>query len=320
MFDTMPALQPSPRKRSYCSCSLNTTSVYPSNHLESGPQSEVVPDCKILQRIRFSSLIPDLDVTSEYINTEALMRGINKHTSPEENNLEFSSQEKRPVNLMTLDFDLKDYLKNEKQNVLQTLDDGKHSWKGNNSQEIRWDQQNRRKRQNNYESLSLIVFPSVSQNDLEEFTYFFPEDHTEDVYQEFVPTWPTPSGHTENSTLALCQHILANSSIGRHCFAFLGKRLDSVIDMCVKDILLKDDISWAEAGVALLENECERRILEEGIYNIEEDEKSVEDILLELKCPNLCSGNGQCMEWGCICSPGFSSYDCSDSHGKSSLV
>ena len=56
---------------------------------------------------------------------------------------------------------------------------------------------------------------------------------------------------------------------------------------------------------------------EEGKYNREEYRKSIKDILLSLKCPNLCSGHGQCMEWGCACSPGFSSYDCSDSRGKS---
>ncbi|VCX15650.1 unnamed protein product, partial [Gulo gulo] len=60
----------------------------------------------------------------------------------------------------------------------------------------------------------------------------------------------------------------------------------------------------------------EKRILEEGRHSTEEYSKSVEDILEVLKCPSLCSGNGECVEWGCACSPGFSSYDCSDSHDK----
>uniref|UniRef100_A0A8D0VT82 von Willebrand factor D and EGF domain-containing protein n=1 Tax=Sus scrofa TaxID=9823 RepID=A0A8D0VT82_PIG len=319
MFDIMPVSLPSPRKPSFCGCSLETTSLYPSsNPLETVSQSEIVSACKDLKHIKFASLIPDLDVTSEYINSEALGRGINKHTSREENNLDFFPHEKTShVNLTNLDLNLQKHPGNEKQNALKSVDEGRHTQnQSNHSQEMRWDRQNRWKRQNFYEFLPLFAFQSLSQSDLEEFTYFFPEDHTEDVHPEFVPTWPTPSGLTEYSTLALCQETLAKSGIGRHCLAFLGKRLDGVIDMCVKDVLLKDDLSWAEAGVALLENECEKRILEEGKYNREEYRKSIQDILLVLKCPNLCSGHGQCMEWGCACSPGFSSYDCSDSHDK----
>ncbi|XP_072620526.1 von Willebrand factor D and EGF domain-containing protein isoform X6 [Vulpes vulpes] len=315
MFDTMPISPPSPGKLSYCSCSLNTNSLYPFDHLDSISQQEIISGCKDLKHAKFSFLIPELDVTSEYINSEALIRGINEYTSGEENNLNFLSQEKKHVNLSKLELHLQKHPGNEKQEAPKTLDNGKHTQdQGSHSQEMRRDPQNRWKRQNFYEFLPMFAFQSLSQSDLEELTYFFPEDHTEDVHQEFVPTWPTPSGLTEGHTLALCQQTLANSSVGRRCLAFLGKSLDNAIDMCVKDVLLKDDLSWAEAGVALLENECEKRILEEGKYNAEENSKSVEDILLVLKCPNLCSGHGQCMEWGCACSPGFGSYDCSDSH------
>ncbi|VFV41775.1 Hypothetical predicted protein, partial [Lynx pardinus] len=316
MFDTMPISPPSPGKQSYCSCSL-TNSLYPSDHLDSVSQPEIVSGCRDLKHVKFSFLIPELDVTSEYINSEALTRGINEYAF-EESNLNFFPQEKKHVNLTKLDLDLQTHPGNEKQETPNTSDNGKQTQdQGSRSQEMRWDPQNRWKRQNiNYEFLPMFALRSLSQSDLEEFTYFFPEDHSEDVHQEFVPTWPTPSGLTEYSTLALCQQTLGNSSIGRHCLAFLGKSLDSAIDMCIKDVLLKDDLSWTEAAVALLENECERRILEEGKYNTEEYGKSIEDVLSVLKCPNLCSGNGQCMEWGCVCSPGFSSYDCSDSHDK----
>lgn len=130
-----------------------------------------------------------------------------------------------------------------------------------------------------------------------------------------MPSWPTASGLTELSILALCQQTLVNSSIGRLCLPFLGSPLNRAIDLCVNDILLKDDVRWAEAGVALLENECERRVLEEGKHGIEH-RKSIGGILKVLKCPNLCSGHGQCMDWGCVCFPGYSSYDCSDSYGR----
>ncbi|XP_019489258.1 PREDICTED: von Willebrand factor D and EGF domain-containing protein, partial [Hipposideros armiger] len=318
MFDTTPISRPSPGKPSYCSCSCDTASLYPSSHhLDSVSQPDIVSGCKDLKHVQFSSLIPELDVTSEYINSEALDRGRKKHTSQEENNPIFFPQENKHVNLTKLDFNLQKHPENEKQDAPKTLDNGTHTQNQvSHSQETGWHRQTRWKRQNFYEFLPLFAFQSLSQSNVEEFPYFFPEDHTEDVRPEFVPMWPTPSGLTEDSTLSLCQQTLANSSIGRHCLAFLGKRLASVTDMCIKDVLLKDDLTWAEAGVALLENECERRILEEGKYNTEEYGKSIEDILLVLKCPNLCSGNGQCVHWGCMCSPGFSSYDCSESHDK----
>uniref|UniRef100_A0A8D2ARD3 von Willebrand factor D and EGF domains n=1 Tax=Sciurus vulgaris TaxID=55149 RepID=A0A8D2ARD3_SCIVU len=313
MFDRMPISQSLPRKLPYCSCSSDSATKYPfSNHLDGISQPEIASGCKDLQHVRFSSLIPELDVTSEYINSEALVGRISKHTLREVNNLTVLLQGKKYVDLTKRDLNLQ-HPGNEKQDAPKYLDNEKHTQdQSSYSQEMRRNRQNRWKRQNFNEFPPWFAFQSLSQTNLEQFSYFFPEDHAEDVHQEFIPLWPTPSGLTHYSTLELCQRTLANSSIGRLCFAFLGKRLDHVVDMCVKDILLKDDISWAEAGVALLENECEKRILEEGKYNTEEYGKSIEAILSVLKCPNLCSGNGQCMEWGCACLPGFSSYDCSN--------
>ena len=299
MFDTLPVSMTSPGKPSYCSCLLDTAAYPSSEDLDSVSRSEIALGCKDLSHVSLSSLIPELDVTSEYINSDTLVREINKHTSPEEYNVNFFLQEKKHINLTKLGLNVQKHPGNEKQDSLQYLANKKYTQgRGSHSQEMRYNRQNRWKRQNFHEFPPLFAFPSLGQTDLEELTYFFPEDHAEDVQQEFFPSWPTPSGLTEYSTLTLCQETLANSSIGRLCLAFLGKRLDSVIEMCVRDVLLKDDLSWAEAGVALLENECEKRIVEEGKYNTEEYGTSIEDILSVLKCPNLCSGNGQCMEWG----------------------
>ncbi|KAB0345292.1 hypothetical protein FD754_022218 [Muntiacus muntjak] len=246
------------------SCLLDTTSLYPlhsvmrsSHHLDTVSPSEVVSACKDPKHVKYSSLIPELDVTSEYINSEALHREISNPTSQEENSLDFLPQEKRHVNLTNLDLNLQNHPRNESQDASETLDKERHT-------------QNRvitAKKQGGVDKAD-----GHSTALVKEFTYFFPEDHAEEVNQEFAPTWPTPSGLTEYSTLAPCEHTLATSSIGRHCLGFLGKRLDSVMDV-----------------------------------------KSIKDILLSLKCSNLCSGCGQCMEWECACSSGFSSYDCSDS-------
>ncbi|KFV91298.1 von Willebrand factor D and EGF domain-containing protein, partial [Eurypyga helias] len=173
-----------------------------------------------------------------------------------------------------------------------------------------------RKRQNYYEYHPVFLFQSLSQTDLERYSYFFPEDHATDIDRKFLPSWPTPSGLTESSALLLCQQAIANSSIGRSCGGLLGRRVEDAVNMCVKDLLLKDDLSWAEASLALLENECEKRVLEEINYNQQEFEGSVESLLRALKCPSLCSGNGECTEWGCACFQGYSSYDCSILSGQ----
>nr|XP_023423040.1 von Willebrand factor D and EGF domain-containing protein [Cavia porcellus] len=321
MFDTMPISLTLPPKPPYCSCSLDTTSDYQfSNHLDGVSRSETASGCKDFKHVRFSSLIPELDVTSEYINSEVFEGGIRKQTSGEENNLNFLLQEKAHMNLAELDLNLQ-YPGEEKQNASKYLDNEKQAQdEAGRGQHTRWHGQKRWKRQNFNAFPALSALQSSSQINLEELTYFFPEDHIEKVHQEFVPSWPTPSGLTEDSTLALCEQTLAHSSLGKLCLAFLGRRLKDVIDMCIKDVLLKDDVSWAEAGLALIENECERRVLEEGKHSTEKYGKSMEDILLVLKCPHLCSGHGECMEWGCVCAPGFSSYDCSALYDKPEII
>ncbi|KAL6109603.1 vwde [Pungitius sinensis] len=148
---------------------------------------------------------------------------------------------------------------------------------------------------------------SLSQSDLEGFTYFFPEDHEAAAPPDASPKWPTPSGLTERRAAAQCRRAVAGSGVASGCRRLLDRTIVSRAEaMCVADLRLKDEQSWLSAAVPLLENECERRLTEESGAGKEDRE-----VLAVLRCPDLCSGNGQCSEWGCVCFPGFGSYDCS---------
>ncbi|KAM8826970.1 von Willebrand factor D and EGF domain-containing protein isoform 2-T2 [Synchiropus picturatus] len=153
----------------------------------------------------------------------------------------------------------------------------------------------------------LLPQQSLTQSDLAGVTYFFPEDHEPVVHLDSTPTWPTPSGVTEQQARAECSQSVVKSSVASGCRPLLDDSLlDAAVNMCVADLQLKDERSWLEAVLPLLENECERRLVEQ-----KRSREQHPEALAVLKCPGLCNGNGQCSEWGCVCFPGFGSYDCS---------
>ncbi|XP_051466427.1 von Willebrand factor D and EGF domain-containing protein [Apus apus] len=319
LFDKTPASLTSSRKIVFCDCTLEDDGLYRSvNKLDRLSVSELPLSCKDSENSRFISLIPGLDVTAEYLGPLDLVRGLKKRSSAHE--IDSFTLLQRQDNKSKLH---KTSLGNthvsatsvgstgvEKEGTSSSvIKRNSHRYTGHlhKSQSLT----NRGKRQNYFEYQPVFLFQSLTQTGLEGYSYFFPEDHATDKDQKFLPSWPTPSGLTEVRALFLCQQAIANSTIGRSCGELLGQRTEDAVNMCVKDLLLKDDLSWAEASLALLENECEKRVLEEIYYNRLELAGLVESLLTALRCPHLCSGNGECTEWGCACFQGYSSYDCS---------
>ncbi|KFW06163.1 von Willebrand factor D and EGF domain-containing protein, partial [Eurypyga helias] len=173
----------------------------------------------------------------------------------------------------------------------------------------------RAKRQEEYHEYSSFHSLHIqSQGDSESIAYFFPEDYFEGIRTKIPLAWPTPNGLTAAKAQEICHQILANSTIGLACKGLLGKQMDEATDICLLDLQLKDDVACVRALIALLENECERRVLRNrnSVFRVgNQPSATQEEILTILRCPAFCNGNGQCTELGCQCFEDHSSYDCS---------
>ncbi|XP_056329329.1 von Willebrand factor D and EGF domain-containing protein isoform X1 [Danio aesculapii] len=258
LFDKIPINESNSSLYNYCQCQQE-------KHQTSNSSSK----CSLFTRIRSSSIIPTMDVTSQYIRTT--------HSRPVQHR---PSQGSR-------------YQIHRRITNPQRPHNQRRVVNPNRSQR-------RQKRQSHR-------FHSRSSSNLLESAYNFPEDHSSWVSPDvLVFSWPTESGLTEREARRLCEGTLKNSTVGSGCWHLLGEVMEPAVEMCVVDLQLKDDQGWVGATVALLENECERRLLEEVDWR-----KENRDVLVSLKCPSLCSGNGQCTDWGCSCFPGFGSFDCS---------
>uniref|UniRef100_A0A665TDU2 Si:dkey-30e9.7 n=1 Tax=Echeneis naucrates TaxID=173247 RepID=A0A665TDU2_ECHNA len=283
LFDTMPSHLSTLSPRKYCTC---TESRLASPRTGSRPVTTSDSTCSHDGNVRPLSVIPTLDVTAEYIGSVELLRGNERQSLPPGH----LTQKTRGQHIGA-QHQLEGI--NLRASMDEALTPAQH--------------QQRMGRRQSHRYVSNASHQSLSQSDLEGFTYFFPEDHEPAVQPDSSRTWPTPSGLTEQQVRAQCQQAVAHSSTAIGCARLLEESLVSqAVTMCVTDLQLKDDKSWLNATLPLLENECERRLVEER-----RREQEHQDVLAVLKCPNLCNGNGQCSEWGCVCFPGFGSYDCS---------
>ena len=181
------------------------------------------------------------------------------------------------------------------------------------------DLQRAKRQEDYYEYSSFHPLHGPSQKDSESFAYFFPEDYFEGIRTKLPLAWPTPNGLTAVKAREICHQILANSTIGLVCKDLLGKQMDEAIDICLLDLQLKDDVAWVRALIALLENECERRVLgnRNSVFQVgNQSPATQEEILTVLRCPAFCNGNGRCTDLGCQCFEDHSSHDCSISKSK----
>ncbi|XP_034534029.1 von Willebrand factor D and EGF domain-containing protein isoform X3 [Notolabrus celidotus] len=288
LFDRAPAGTPQESRRPFCHCQKGFSASDPANR---GMRNLYAPsahsDCIAYENVDYTSVFPSMDTTLEYI----------KSPEKEESILDVSEFSSHPL---------------ERRHLWFQGEDSDPELDG----EFREDyllSVGRPRRQASFEFKPVFAAQSLSQADLENLAYFFPEDHLAEARPEVQPQWPTPSGLTSSKALEVCQMSLSNSTVGTVCRGLLGRRLDEAVDLCILDLQLKDDLGWEEALLPYLENECERRLLENRTQRALEvgGLHGVADVGTALRCPNFCNGNGDCTEWGCQCFPGFSFYDCS---------
>uniref|UniRef100_A0A8C7J6S9 von Willebrand factor D and EGF domain-containing protein-like n=1 Tax=Oncorhynchus kisutch TaxID=8019 RepID=A0A8C7J6S9_ONCKI len=318
LFDTMPPVMEVEELRPFCRCqegysmSLHFTTGHTGdshyNFNPSSPQHQA--QCQSHDNVDYTSVFPWVDTTTEYIRS----------SEPEQSDHQGVSILNGPALPVEI----------HKQPSSQMVDYGGFGDHGDKS-EREVDRELRRDFLALYEFQPIFTSQSLSQADLESLAYFFPEDHHLSAERPVAqPVWPTPSGLTSVKALEVCQLALGNSTVGTVCRGLLGRRLDEAVDLCILDLQLKDDLAWEEALVHYLENECERRLLEnrtqrvlelgESRAGMEGVEGIIGTVLTALRCPNFCNGNGQCTEWGCQCYPGHSFYDCSLAISEYSLA
>ncbi|XP_036946841.1 von Willebrand factor D and EGF domain-containing protein isoform X2 [Acanthopagrus latus] len=290
LFDKTPPGTAEEFRRPFCQCQKGySTSHHSGRGLRDSYNPSAHSDCIAYNNVDYTSVFPFMDTTVEYI----------KSPETEESILDMSDFNSHPL---------------ERRHLQLHSENNKNSELDGEFQEDLLLSVDRTKRQTLFEFQPVFAAQSLSQADLESLAYFFPEDHLAEARPEVQPQWPTPSGLTSAKALEVCQIALANSTVGAVCRGLLGRRLDEAVDLCILDLQLKDDLGWEEALLPYLENECERRLLENRTQRALEvggQQGASREVVTALRCPNFCNGNGECTEWGCQCYPSYSFYDCS---------
>ncbi|XP_026157027.1 von Willebrand factor D and EGF domain-containing protein isoform X3 [Mastacembelus armatus] len=294
LFDKTPPGTMQEVRRPFCQCHKGYST---SHHTGRGIRNQYNPsahsDCIAYSNVDYTSVFPSMDTTVEYIRSPVR----------EESILDLSAFNSHPLERRHLQF----------HSQINENSDSDFKLDSEFREELLFSA-DRQRRQESFEFQPVFTAQSLSQADLENLAYFFPEDHQAEARPEAQPQWPTPSGLTSAKALEVCQMALTSSTVGAVCQGLLGRRLDEAVDLCILDLQLKDDLGWEDALLPYLENECERRLLENRTHRaleVADPSGTSGEVATALRCPNFCNGNGECTEWGCQCYPSHSFYDCS---------
>ena len=63
-----------------------------------------------------------------------------------------------------------------------------------------------------------------------------------------APTWPTPSGLTEDEVTKICNKRIRYSKAGQSCGTVSGVDLDAIVNQCISDIKVNDNRGTYKIG------------------------------------------------------------------------
>ncbi|XP_071957013.1 von Willebrand factor D and EGF domain-containing protein-like [Antedon mediterranea] len=140
-----------------------------------------------------------------------------------------------------------------------------------------------------------------------------------------VPEFPTPSGLTEEHTRRLCNETLVNSDTYSLCLNPINNgsiAINDIIEGCVVDVKVFDDVSIAKDTILILQERCKVVLTKNPFYweKTENGTLAPPTDILDKICVNECNGMGECVNGTCQCYDGLGGSDCSISLVEPPLV
>ncbi|KAL3854423.1 hypothetical protein ACJMK2_013693 [Sinanodonta woodiana] len=132
-----------------------------------------------------------------------------------------------------------------------------------------------------------------------------------DFEETFIPkeaVWPTQSGLREVDVIRICQDAINKIEGLRKCQTVAKMDFKGIIDMCVEDIKVSDDIKMAQVAAQTAMEQCKSFVMKDPSLL---SANSSHDFIKDLQCPGDCSGNGKCINGTCVCNNSFVGQDCS---------
>ncbi|GFR90472.1 von Willebrand factor D and EGF domain-containing protein, partial [Elysia marginata] len=116
-----------------------------------------------------------------------------------------------------------------------------------------------------------------------------------------LPTWPTNSGLTKDEAEKVCRAVMEASVSLKACGQLLGElTLNLVIEDCVTDVQILDDIEWAITIIVEIQTLCLAEAEVSGPIG-DDGQQTVLLGIIDNLCPGDCSGHGNCTAGTCTC-------------------
>eukprot|EP00794_Sanderia_malayensis_P012364 gene12364-13634_t len=138
------------------------------------------------------------------------------------------------------------------------------------------------------------------------------------------PQWPTASGKTKNNVTSHCTDRIMSSEPGEVCKSIPDFDFSPFIEQCIEDVQITDNYTFVGSAIRTMQDACEEVFLTNtSFWELDASKNNSLQppvAIANTLCPNLCSGNGKCVNATCVCNVGFVSADCSIEKNKGPTV